>query len=78
LEKKVKIEEDTHLRHLDRIEKLLAVVASALLLCFKAGEREEKKEPTPIRKPFPPQHSVPLDEALTSYENFCLAPNKKP
>jgi IS4 transposase len=39
--------EDTHLRHLDRIEKLLAVVASALFLCFKAGEREEKKKPTP-------------------------------
>ena len=42
--------EDTHLRHLDRIEKLLAVVASALLLCFKAGEREEKKKPTPYKK----------------------------
>jgi hypothetical protein len=42
--------EDTHLRHLDRIEKLLAVVASALLLCFKAGEKEEKKKPTPYKK----------------------------
>ena len=42
--------EDTHLKHLDRIEKLLAVVASALLLCFKAGEKEEKKKPTPYKK----------------------------
>lgn len=42
--------EDTHLRHLARIEKLLAVVASAMLICFKAGEREEKKKPTPLKK----------------------------
>ena len=42
--------EDTHLIHLDRIEKLLAVVGSALLLCFKAGEREEKKKPTPYKQ----------------------------
>ena len=42
--------EDTHLIHLDRIEKLLAVVGSALLLCFKACEKEEKKKPTPHKK----------------------------
>jgi Transposase DDE domain len=42
--------EDTHLRHLDRIEKLLAVVVSALLLCFKAGKKEEQKKPTPHKK----------------------------
>lgn len=42
--------EDTHLVNLDRIEKLLTVVGSALLLCFKAGEREERKSPTPYKK----------------------------
>ncbi len=42
--------EDTHLVNLDRIEKLLAVVGSALLLCLKAGEREELKSPTPYKK----------------------------
>ena len=42
--------EDTHLKHLDRIEKLLAVVASAMLLCFKAGEKEEKKKKTAYKK----------------------------
>jgi hypothetical protein len=42
--------EDTHLVNLDRIEKLLAVVRSALLLCLKAGEQEERKSPTPYKK----------------------------
>lgn len=42
--------EDTHLIDLDRIEKLFAVVGSALLLCFMAGTQEEKKCPTPFKK----------------------------
>lgn len=42
--------EDTHLVNLDRIEKLFAVVGSSLLLCLKAGEREEHKSPTPYKK----------------------------
>lgn len=42
--------EDTHLRHLERIEKLLAVVCSALVICFLAGKREERKRPTPYKK----------------------------
>ena len=42
--------EDTYLVNLDRIEKLLAVMGSALLLCFKAGEREEHRPPTPLQE----------------------------
>lgn len=42
--------EETHLANLDRIEKLLVVVGSALLLRFKAGEGEEIKSPTPYKK----------------------------
>lgn len=42
--------EDTHLTDFSRIEKLLAVVGSALLLCFKAGEHEERQSPTPYKK----------------------------
>lgn len=42
--------EDTHLEHLERIEKLFAVVCSALLLCFMAGTNEEKKSPTSFKK----------------------------
>jgi hypothetical protein len=42
--------EDTHLIHLQRIEKLFAVVCSALLLCFMAGKVEEKEFPTPFKK----------------------------
>jgi len=42
--------EDTHLRHLDRIEKMFAVVCSALLLCFMAGRIQEKKDATPFKK----------------------------
>jgi hypothetical protein len=42
--------EDTHLIHLDRIEKLLAVVVSALLFCFLKGADVEKCSPTPYKK----------------------------
>lgn len=42
--------EDTHLKHVDRVEKLLAVVSHALLLCFKMGEVEEKHKKTPYKK----------------------------
>lgn len=42
--------EDTHLTDLKRIEKLFAVVSSALLLCFMVGRKEEKKSPTPFKK----------------------------
>lgn len=42
--------EDTHLVNLERIEKLFAVVCSALLLCFMVGNVEEKKFPTPFKK----------------------------
>jgi len=42
--------EDTHLTDLMRIEKLFAVVCSALLLCFMVGNWEEKKTPTPFKK----------------------------
>lgn len=42
--------EDTHLTDLKRIEKLLAVVVSALLLCFLAGRRAEKQTKTPFKK----------------------------
>jgi hypothetical protein len=42
--------EDTHLVDLERIEKLFAVVCSALLLCFMVGNVEEKKSPTPFKK----------------------------
>ncbi len=42
--------EDTHLVHLDRIEKLLAVVVSALLFCFLKGTEMEKSSPTPYKK----------------------------
>jgi len=42
--------EDTHMVDLDRIEKLFAVVCSALLLCFMVGNVEEKKHPTPFKK----------------------------
>lgn len=42
--------EDTHLIDLERIEKLFAVVCSALLLCFMVGKVEEKKSPTPFKK----------------------------
>lgn len=42
--------EDTHLVDLERIEKLFAVVGSALLLCFMVGKTEEKKSPTPFKK----------------------------
>ena len=42
--------EDTHLIHLNRIEKLLAVVVSALLFCFLKGTEVEKCSPTPYKK----------------------------
>lgn len=42
--------EDTYLVHLDRIEKLLAVVVSALLFCFLKGAEVEKCSPTPYKK----------------------------
>ena len=42
--------EDTHLVDLKRIEKLFAVVGSALLICFMVGIAEEKKSPTPFKK----------------------------
>jgi len=42
--------EDTHLVDLERIEKLFAVVCSALLLCFMVGKTEEKKSPTSFKK----------------------------
>ena len=42
--------EDTHLVDLERIEKLFAVVCSALLLCFMVGNVEERKSPTPFKK----------------------------
>lgn len=42
--------EDTHLVDLERIEKLFAVVCSALLLCFMVGQVEERKSPTPFKK----------------------------
>lgn len=42
--------EDTHLANLERIEKLFAVVCSALVLCFMVGKAEEKKFPTPFKK----------------------------
>lgn len=42
--------EDTHLRDLERIEKLFAVVCSALLLCFMVGRSQEKKRPTLFKK----------------------------
>jgi len=42
--------EDTHLVDLERIEKLFAVVCSALLLCFMVGKVEERKSPTPFKK----------------------------
>jgi hypothetical protein len=42
--------EDTHLTDLKRIEKLFAVVCSALILCFMVGKTEEKKSPTPFKK----------------------------
>ena len=42
--------EDTHLVDLERIEKLFAVVCSALLLCFMVGNAEEQKSPTPFKK----------------------------
>jgi len=42
--------EDTRLVNLERIEKLLAVVGMALLLCFLTGRQEEGKSPTPYKK----------------------------
>ncbi|MBA3814334.1 MAG: transposase [Alphaproteobacteria bacterium] len=42
--------EDTHMVELERIEKLFAVVCSALLLCYMVGSGEEKKSPTPFKK----------------------------
>jgi hypothetical protein len=42
--------EDTHLIDLERIEKLFAVVCSALLFCFMVGKVEEEKFPTPFKK----------------------------
>jgi len=42
--------EDTHLVHLERIEKLFAVVCSALVICFLVGKFEVGKSPTPYKK----------------------------
>ena len=42
--------EDTHLKDLSRIENLMAVVASASLLSFLAGQHQELKHPTPYKK----------------------------
>lgn len=42
--------EDTHLIDLVRIEKLFAVMCSALIFCFMAGKAEEKKDPTLFKK----------------------------
>ena len=42
--------EDTHLKDLFRIENLMAVVASAMVLSFLVGENQERKRPTPYKK----------------------------
>lgn len=42
--------EDTHLKHLSRIENLMAVIASAMVLSFLAGQYQEQKRPTPYKK----------------------------
>lgn len=42
--------EDTHLVDLERIEKLLAVVCSSLVLCFLVGKSEVQNSPTPYKK----------------------------
>ncbi len=42
--------EDTHMVHLERIEKLFAVVCSALILCFMVGKEQEKQSPTPFKE----------------------------
>jgi len=42
--------EDTHLVDIERIEKMLAVVCSALVLCFLVGKKEVKNAPTPYKK----------------------------
>ncbi len=38
------------INHFERVEKLMAVVGVALLLCFMVGRQEEVKSPTPFRK----------------------------
>ena len=42
--------EDTHLVHLERIEKLFAVVCAALVICFLVGKFEVENSPTPYKK----------------------------
>ena len=42
--------EDTHLKDTSRVETLMAVVASAIVLSFLVGQHQEKKRPTPYKK----------------------------
>ncbi|HQS84924.1 MAG TPA: transposase [Alphaproteobacteria bacterium] len=42
--------EDTHLKSLSRIENLMAVLASAMVLSFLVGRYQEKKRRTPYKK----------------------------
>lgn len=42
--------EDTHLKDLSRVENLMAVVASAVVLSFLVGQNQERKRPTPYKK----------------------------
>jgi len=42
--------EETHLVHLDRIEKMFAVVSMALLVAFLVGTRRESEDPTPYKQ----------------------------
>lgn len=42
--------EDTHLKDLFRIENLMAVIASSMVLSFLVGEHQEQKRPTPYKK----------------------------
>jgi hypothetical protein len=56
--------EDTHLVNLERIEKLFAVVCSALLLCFMVGTLRRKNLQLPSKKPYKLQLSQLLDEGL--------------
>ena len=42
--------ESTHLKDLSRIQNLMAVVASAIVLSFLVGQNQEKIKPTPYKK----------------------------
>ena len=49
--------EDTHLRQLEKISQLMALMTLAFLWCYREGIEQHEQKPIPIKKHGRPQHS---------------------